>query len=91
MAEPTKQPEPVKLDWPGAEAYLKQVKDKIFSYTGQLGMNPYIWWRDNDGPEIEKALAENSRDPGLHSKIMSLRFSEPKVTQKGFTPTKDKA
>lgn len=91
MAEPTKPAEPVKLDWPGAEAYLKSIKDKIFSYTGQLGMNPYIWWRDNGGLEIEDALKKNSRDPGLHAKIMSLRFSEPKVNQEGFTPTKDKA
>lgn len=93
--EPTKVVEPVKpvevkLDWPAAELYLKAVKDKVFEYKGKVGYNPFVWWRDNNGLEIEDLIEEGVKTPALHAKIMALKFSEPTVTQPGFVPTPDK-
>ena len=78
-----------KLDWVAAETYLKAVKDKVFEYKGKVGYNPFVWWRDNNGAELEEGLLKN-KTPDLHRAIMALKFSEPTVTQPGFVPTPDK-
>lgn len=80
MATPTPTPTntPPQLDWDKANKHLTAIKEKVMSYAGKAGMNPYMWW-DKSGAALEAALEAGDKTPELHTAITKLAFAEPKV------------
>jgi len=71
-------PTPAPLDWDKATKHLEAIKEKVMSYAGKAGMNPYMWW-DEHGEHLQVALESGPKTPELHAMIMKFAFAEPKV------------
>lgn len=69
---------PAPLDWDKATKHLEAIKEKVMSYAGKAGMNPYMWW-DEHGELLESKLKAGDKTPELHAMIMKFAFAEPKV------------
>lgn len=69
----------VVLDWKVAEEYLKTIEDKVMSYKGKEGYNPFVWLRDKGVNKIREKLNKGVKLPEIHQAIMSLKFSTPWV------------
>jgi hypothetical protein len=77
--EPTKPSESTKtINWSEAEKHLTTIKEKIMSFAGKSGHNPYLWWAEH-GQELETAMKATTRDETLHKKVLALKFEVPTV------------
>ena len=65
------------IDWNIAEQHLASFKEKIFSFVGKAGYNPYIWWSITGAKYAEEKLKAGHKTLNLYNTILALQYSPP--------------
>lgn len=73
------------LDWDAALKHFKAVQEKVFSFLGKPGHNPYLHWNKttsgalDTGAKLEKAIESGNRSAELHKAVLAYQFAPPTV------------